>query len=268
MKNLLALGTFLILNTVNAQQISSDFSIDAEDWIVIGDATSALPFYLSEGGNTAGYISADDTAAGGVWYWSAPAKFLGDQNTSFGKTLSFDLKQNSLSSQFDDNDIIITSPEITIVLDLPNNPDIEWTSYNVTLDATFPWKIDNIISGELATSEQIATVLSNITSLKIRGEYVSGADTGGLDNVILENNLLGIDSSSISNLSFYPNPATNEIYFSKNLEQIAIYDFQGKKINITKTANSADISALPQGFYIIKGLDINGKSVTQKIVKE
>ena len=275
MKKTLIILAFLIINTINAQQISSNFNTDDEGWVVIGDATSALPFYFAEGGKTGGYVSADDTAAGGVWFWSAPAKFLGDQNTSLGKTLSFDLKQNSLSSQFDDNDIIISSPEITIVLDLPNNPDIEWTSYSVTLDATFPWKIDNITNGALATSEQILAVLSNITSLKIRGEYVSGADTGGLDNVILENNILDTNSFSTLQLIFFPNPSSGifNIQTNNSIENasITISDLNGRIVHQSLFENlqnkALDLNYLQNGIYLLN-ISNGTYNYAQKLVKK
>jgi hypothetical protein len=41
------------------------------------------------------------------------------------------------------------------------------------------------LAGPLATETEIKTVLSNITTLRIRGEYISGNDVGDLDNVIL-----------------------------------------------------------------------------------
>ncbi len=275
MKKTLQIVAFLILNTINAQQIKSDFSTNDENWVVIGDATSALPFYLADGGNPGGYVSADDTATGGVWYWSAPAKFLGDQNTSFGKRLSFDLKQSYISSQFNDNDIIISNGAITIVLDLLDNPGIEWTSYSVTLDTTNPWKLDNITNSELATAEQILAVLSNITSLKIRGEYVSGADTGGLDNVILQNNILDINSFSSKLLSCYPNPSSGifNIQTDNSFENasITISDLNGRIVHQSEAENlqnkAIDLHQVQKGIYIlnIKNATFNH---SQKIVKQ
>jgi hypothetical protein len=43
----------------------------------------------------------------------------------------------------------------------------------------------NSLSGALATDQQIQQVLSSITSLRIRAEFQTGADTGHLDNVSL-----------------------------------------------------------------------------------
>jgi len=267
MKNIFTLTFFLALAAANAQQITSTFDTDTEGWIVTGDATSANPNYMATGGNPGGYVSADDTAAGGVWVWSAPEKFLGNKSDSYGKSLSFDLKQSSLNSQFDDSDIIITGADMTISLDLSNNPGIDWTHYSVVLDETLPWKLGFITSSTLATAVQIQTVLSNISGLKIRGEYVSGSDTGGLDNVILETNNLAVDSHSSSQSGIYPNPATDTVYFRESISDLTLYDLQSKKINIKISENAMDISELPKGIYILKCTS-EGKNIVQKIIKK
>lgn len=266
MKNILTVTTFLILAVANAQQITSTFDTDVDGWLISGDATSAIPNFIAEGGNPGGYASADDTAAGGVWVWSAPEKFLGNQSESFGKELSFDLKQSSLDSQFDDSDIIITGNGITIIFDLASNPGLDWTHYSVRFNTTNLWKINNLF-GEPATDAQILSVLSNISSLKIRGEYVSGSDTGGIDNVILQTGILAVNSFDPSTLKCYPNPASDRIYFSEQVSDVSIYDLLGKKINLKMQQQSVDVSQLPKGIYTVKIHSAN-QTQTKKIIKE
>ena len=52
----------------------SRFNIDAEGWTITGDAQSdsTMPDFDD------GIICAKDDAVGGVWFFDAPAKFLGD----------------------------------------------------------------------------------------------------------------------------------------------------------------------------------------------
>ena len=272
MKNIIRIYAFLTFGFINAQQISSDFITDAEDWIVVGDATSAFPQYVADGGNSGGFISADDTSTGGVWYWSAPAKFLGDQSNSFGKTLSFDLKQSSINAQFDTDDLMISNDEITIVYDLADNPGTDWTSYSVILDTINAWQVGSIIDGQFASSEQIMAVLSNISSLKIRGEYVNGADTGGLDNVILAQTTMATDSFSRPEVRVYPNPTTAllNISNSENLVfyKIEIVDFLGKTISMPHINNSQiDLSSYSAGIYVVKFYS-SEEAVQIKIIKQ
>jgi hypothetical protein len=67
-------------------------------------------------------------------------------------------------------------------------PDGDWTSYSINLNASSGWHVSysSSLSGSTeATNDDIWQVLTNLTSLRIRGEYGSAAATGGLDNVVL-----------------------------------------------------------------------------------
>lgn len=269
MKNLSLSFIFLLLiNFLSAQNIISTFDTDDEGWLVAGDATSSTPQYNVEGGNNGGYISADDTAAGGVWFWSAPENFLGERSSSFGKTLSFDLAQSSVDSQFDDNDVLIVGENLTLALNLLNNPGIEWTSYSVKLDSSEDWRITHYSWGEVATDGQIQEVLSNILEIKIRGEYVSGPDVGSLDNVILEAASMSISEVSKNGISVYPNPTNGELFLSEKLREVSIYNLNGQKLKSAHDSKSLNISEFPAGIYIIKGKDFNQKIFETKIIKK
>lgn len=74
----------------------------------------------------------------------------------------------------------------------------------------------------------------------------------------------------------YPNPASNQISFdflSLSIEEVEIYDNQGRKVISQKTANGSmqiDISQLSSGFYTINALDVEGSLFTEKleVIKE
>ena len=74
---------------------------------------------------------------------------------------------------------------MTLAFDLPENPGTAWTAYTVPLRAGAGWKVGDG-KGKEATEEQIRDVLSNLKTVKIRGEYREGEDTGGLDTVVLK----------------------------------------------------------------------------------
>lgn len=90
---------------------------------------------------------------------------------------------------------------------------------------------------------------------------------GRITRILSSDIELSTEEFNQKSLTIYPNPATNQIYFSEELSEIAVFDLLGKKINVTYSSNSADISALPQGIYILKGLENTGKTITQKIIK-
>jgi len=176
----------LLLKCCKQDNVASYFSKDDEEWQILGDAQEgvATPNYHDTEGNPGGYISANDDAAGGVWYWSAPEKFLGNKSSAYGKKFNFSLKQSSLNSQFDDEDIVLVSDDMRIVFNTEQNPALEWTDYSVTLSEEAGWQI-NDLTGSVVNEEDFIKVLKNLTAIYIRGEFVVGVDTGGLDNVIL-----------------------------------------------------------------------------------
>jgi hypothetical protein len=58
-----------------------------------------------------------------------------------------------------------------------------WTSYVIHLDLTDDWRLS--LGGPRATAADILTVVGDLTDVFIRGEFVTGPDTDGLDNVVL-----------------------------------------------------------------------------------
>ena len=176
----------ILCRLCQTNNVTSYFNQDDEGWRIIGDAQegNANPDYNKKEGNPGGYISADDDAAGGIWYWSAPKKFLGKKISAYGQKLEFSLKQSSIENQFDADDIILLGNEKRIAFDLPDNPGIEWTDYSVILDENAGWKL-NDINGLKVSKEDFIQVLNNLTTIYIRGEFIEGEDTGGIDSVVL-----------------------------------------------------------------------------------
>lgn len=163
-------------------RIDSTFDTGIDGWSFVADVKEFL--WVETGGNPGGYIEAVDYAYGDVWYFVAPEKFLGDKSAYTGGTLDFDLKQSTTDSQFNDGDVIISGGGKTLVLNTAENPGVDWTHYSVTLDTDSDWRLDTL-NGTVATQADIDAVLADISGLQIRGEYVTGSDTGGLDNVLL-----------------------------------------------------------------------------------
>jgi gliding motility-associated-like protein len=194
----IVLFNLLLINVLNAQ--ITTFDTDTDGWKVEGDAQNltALPTFKPVGGNPDGYAFSKDDATGGVWFWTAPKKYLGNKCNAYGKKFSFDLFTNDLSKPFDNSDIIIASPFGILYYDTPNNPGLIWTKYSVKLDETDNWRY-NSLSGQKPTKAQFQQVLMEVTAIKIRGEYRVGPDEGGLDNVVLEGEvtfILDADQSS------------------------------------------------------------------------
>jgi len=166
--------------------VEAGFENDADGWTIVGDAQGGSNLEASyspfDGLDNSGYIFAQDNVAGGVWYFSAPQKLLGDLSRYFEGSMTFWLIQESnRSNQFEDEDIILegNGNRIYYKYESPTEfPDTTWTRYSVKLDETANWFKE---SGEAASNADITNVLSNVTNLYIRGEFEGGPDTGGLD---------------------------------------------------------------------------------------
>ena len=159
------------------------FNKNTQDWKIQGDAqgNSVEPTYESTGGNPGGYISATDDVSGGVWYFSAPKKFMDRLKNKYGKVLKFSLKQSGTTNQFDADDLILEGGGLILHYDTENNPGINWTKYRVSLNASKWLKEDDTVP----TTAEMKNVLKNLSRLWIRGEYISGGEKGGLDNVAI-----------------------------------------------------------------------------------
>ncbi len=168
--------------------VFSRFDSESSAWTVVGDAQgkSVQPTYRPTGGNPGGYIEATDDAAGGVWYWSAPASFYTGLSRAWQTrgqlimSLTFDLRQSNLSSPFKTSDVVMRGGGFTLAYYSPSVPGTSWTSFKVPLTAA-GWR--NEIAKRAATESEMAAVMGTLYSLWIRGEYRTGDDIGGLDNV-------------------------------------------------------------------------------------
>jgi len=163
---------FLTTSSANAVLIST-FDVDAEGWGAVGDYTNFK--WVDTGGNPNGYIEAKDLSRGSTWYFS-PIDWQGDWSTYIGGTLEYDIKLiSSNGSYYSNDDIRIFSGSDYAAWRSGINPLLNiWTQYELNLvDSNFT------ISG----SQSFNQIMSNVTDLYIRGEYIVGGDTEGLDNV-------------------------------------------------------------------------------------
>lgn len=88
-----------------------------------------------------------------------------------------------------------------------------------------------------------------------------------------DSSTLSVNSiNAIESIDFYPNPASEFVYFSNQdyISQAKIYDLNGKLVfeeNI-HSINKIDIANLNSGVYIIKFISKNGSMTYKKLVKK
>ncbi|HOY05957.1 MAG TPA: gliding motility-associated C-terminal domain-containing protein [Saprospiraceae bacterium] len=172
-----------------AQQ--STFDADNDNWGAEGDPLGTMAGWASMGGLPGGHIRVTDAATGGIWYFTAPAKFRGNKCGAYDRWFRYDQFTSDTMNQIfstDPGDLEIWGDNnLKLVFDNTNNPGLNWTHYDVHLREDAGWRIGSS-NGPVPTEAEFRSVLSNITKIRIKGEYRPAADFGGLDNVILENN--------------------------------------------------------------------------------
>jgi len=256
--------------------IASNFEVDDDGWAIVNNGSSTIPDYFPFGGNPGGYIS-DKDAVFGVWHFLAPSKFLGDVSEYYGDTLRFDLKQ-SLNGTVFDHDVLLDGNGITIYYDMPFYPGFDWTSYLVSVDVNGGWK--NLSTGLPATQSEILSVLSSLSSLKIRGDFFVGTmgDTTAIDNVILGTDFIPVELisftgtynqlSSVVILSWVTATETNNFGFEiertsalPNTEwgKIGFVKGNGTTTEIMRYVFQDDIENQGNYKYRLKQIDFDGK---------
>jgi gliding motility-associated-like protein len=198
MRSVYLIASLLLLTSSLPAQIST-FDTGNEDWRCDGDPVSTTAIWNLSGGNPGGHIQMTDGSTGGTWYFVAPAKFRGPKCDAYGKFLRYDQFANNVSNANTFADVELKGGGLTLVFDHPILPGPTWTHYDLFLREDAGWRV-NTTNGLVPTQAQFKQVLSNITSLRIRGEFHHFAvDFGGLDNVKLESNFnfdLDADNSS------------------------------------------------------------------------
>ncbi|MEL6617012.1 MAG: laminin B domain-containing protein, partial [Bacteroidota bacterium] len=176
----------LAVGTRSPDPLVSTFDGGDENWRTTVDANeNPYPDYQASGGNPGGYLTASDLASGDVWYFCAPAKYLGDQSDLYGGILRYDVRQNLTSNQFSAADVRLVGRDGTVLaFDIEPNPNTDWSPRSVVLLASSGWQVTDL-SGPLATEMQMQNVLGDLDEMCIRGEYRDGSDRGDLDNVYM-----------------------------------------------------------------------------------
>lgn len=186
MRAALLFSAFSLSFSIHIPAQESRFDTGDEGWRATGDPVSTVPTWLPSGGNPGGWLRSVDASTGGTWQWSAPAQFLGNKCTAYGNFLRFDLTASATNNNATRPDVTLVSGNVQLVFNTPADPSPAWTHYDVPLRENGGWRVGNL-NGPAPTQAQFRSVLSNLTALRIRGEYLSsGDDEGGLDNVILE----------------------------------------------------------------------------------
>jgi hypothetical protein len=169
--------------------VASTFDTNAEGWNAVSiNASGAVSgthtvTWNPTGGDPGGHLSRTDPQSVTTFYWNAPAQFLGDMSAAYGGTLGYEVRHSG-GTLYNAADVILVggASPLTLVFDAAAQPTTAWTLFTIPFSQG-QWRVGSL-SGAFATPQQLLDVLSALTALRIRGEYVDGtSETGRLDNV-------------------------------------------------------------------------------------
>ncbi|WP_298344317.1 family 16 glycosylhydrolase [uncultured Algibacter sp.] len=148
--------------------------------------------------------------------------------------------------------------QITFMVD-----GIGYYTYNPAVKdaSTWPFNLEQYLILNVAMGGISGTIDSGFTESAMIIDYVR----------VYQNNALSVDSNSINNINFYPNPTSDTLHVQThlNLDKILIFDMLGKKI-VTKVdpKKSIDVSELQPGLYILKAYSGEQNIITKRIIIE
>ena len=162
--------------------LRQEFTESAQGWHISGDTESVDATFSTSGGDPAGCITGVDEALGETWYFQAPAAVLQQLPAAVDGRISFSLRQSGRFISVIDDDVVIVGRAGRLGYRFERGPGTDWTDFSVRLSGDEGWTWN---WNKRATEAQIRSVLAAPARLEIRGEYVTGEDTGSLDNFVL-----------------------------------------------------------------------------------
>ncbi|GHC54571.1 hypothetical protein GCM10008083_18530 [Ulvibacter litoralis] len=123
------------------------------------------------------------------------------------------------------------------------------------------WYLNQCLPGTEATIPTVAG----------QAYYVYVVNHGGITDIEIDGDGLGLLDNTIQGFSFYPNPAETTINLDSvdTIESVAIFNMLGQKVvdqTINATTSQVDISKLATGTYLLQ-VSVNGQRGTYKILK-
>ncbi|NUL82558.1 MAG: PEP-CTERM sorting domain-containing protein [Armatimonadetes bacterium] len=177
------LASLLVAGHSQVTLISSTFDTDDEGWNIFSDGRDFQ--WVSNVGNPPGSVFAIDITNGQWWYFRASDAFLRNKSAAYGGTLSWQINCNARDASNNTiPDVVLIGAGMTLVYDLPQPVVNVWHPYSVSLVETAGWRI-NSFTGAVPTEAQFRAVLANLTAMRLRGEFRTGADQAYLDNVAM-----------------------------------------------------------------------------------
>lgn len=181
--------------------------------------------------------------------------------------------QNSKSGQ-----IICENPSgMAVISQQGKSVTLGWTERGASTEWEVLWGRKNSYVTSNDSYQQVSTnptaTRSDLTNLWTYEMYVKSKCTNDLNSLwtgpVFSTQILAVDENALSKVSVYPNPAKDFVNINSNskVSKVTVFTVDGKQI-LEESASKINISKLSAGIYLMKIDFTDGKSATQKIVKQ
>lgn len=154
----------------------------------------------------------------------------------------------------------------TKLLSIFNNANLESIQGIKNIAQTSIWNL--IISTNPKVSVcSLSNICQYIVTAKPRS--INGNQTGcnNVSEVTAACSALGITENELSRITFYPNPVSDVLNISENVDKIEIIDQNGKRVKTIHNQNTIDLKNLTSGMYYLK-ISNGKKTETKKFIKK
>lgn len=172
--------TFGCLGAIASANITSDFQDGADGWMGVNVSFPGLEVLNTVSPTWTGNSITVTESGSGLFVLAAPTKFLGNQSSYLGGTVSFQLA-SATSDGVSYPNLLLRGNGRILYHETPA-PNSSLTFYEFSLAAS-GWKNE---LGQVATQSEMENVLSNLDVFAVNADWTTGGtDEVELDNVVM-----------------------------------------------------------------------------------
>lgn len=156
-------------------ELSSTFESDSGEWRFLNDVKDYG--WTADVGNPAGAIQGVDITTGEVWYFQTPESWSGDWSsyTHLSYEINMLVDNGSYFRESADGDVKIVGT---------NGQSMQWNGAQIhTLNTWHAFEVPLSANSFDVSQSTFDSIMQDVDSMWIRGEFISGGDTEALDNV-------------------------------------------------------------------------------------
>ena len=151
-----------------------------------------------------------------------------------------------------------TIPVITLTGDATVTVEVG-TTYS-DAGATASDSFDGNITADIVTVNPVNTAVPGVYTVTYNVSDAAGNAATEVTREVTVSALLNVEENEIESLEVYPNPTSDKLFISREVEKVIIYTITGQKILETNN-NSIEMSSYRSGVYLVHIFTNNGNAV-------